>query len=117
MRIWLFNHYAVPPKYYPLARTSTFARYLQKAGHDVRIFAASSIHNSAGKNLIEGGKPYLSVVEEVLHGFTGKRREFSPMLMLVDTSFHRLVIFSFLLNCIRKDTCIAKSFLSPTTHA
>lgn len=64
MKIWLINHYAVPPKYYPLARTSTFARYLQKAGHDVRVFAASSIHNSAGKNLIEDEKPYLNIVED-----------------------------------------------------
>lgn len=52
MRIWLINHYAVPPQYYPLARTTNFAKYLMRMGHDVTIFAASSVHNSS-INLIE----------------------------------------------------------------
>lgn len=46
MNIWLINHYAVPPKYYPLARTTNFAKYLMRMGHTVTIFAASSVHNS-----------------------------------------------------------------------
>ncbi len=46
MNIWFINHYAVPTKYYPLARPATFAKYLIKAGHSVTIFAASSVHNS-----------------------------------------------------------------------
>lgn len=46
MKIWLINHYAVPIKYYPLARTTNFAKYLTKQGHNVTIFAASSVHNS-----------------------------------------------------------------------
>jgi len=52
MRIWLINHYAVPPQYYPLARPSMFAKNLIKAGHDVTIISASTVHNST-KNLIE----------------------------------------------------------------
>ena len=67
MKIWLINHYAVPPKYYPLARTTNFARYLQADGHDVRIFAASTVHNSGGKNLIEDGKPFIDILEDGIH--------------------------------------------------
>lgn len=52
MNIWLINHYAVPTKYYPLARPATFAKYLIKSGHKVTIFAASTVHNSS-LNLIE----------------------------------------------------------------
>lgn len=55
MKIWLINHYAVPPQYYPLARPSLFAKNLISMGHDVTIIAASTIHNSDCKNLIEDG--------------------------------------------------------------
>lgn len=51
MKIWLINHYAVPPQYYPLARQTYFAKYLMAMGHEVTIFAASTVHNS-DKNLI-----------------------------------------------------------------
>lgn len=57
MKVWLINHYAVPPSLYPLARTSDFARYLMQAGHTVTIFAASMVHN-AGINLIEDRSSY-----------------------------------------------------------
>lgn len=53
MDIWLINHYAVPPKYYPLARQTNFAKHLMAMGHSVTIFAASTVHNS-DKNLITG---------------------------------------------------------------
>ena len=53
MKIWLINHYAVPPQYYPLARPSLFAKNLIKMGHEVTIIAASTVHNS-DKNLING---------------------------------------------------------------
>lgn len=53
MDIWLINHYAVPPKYYPLARQTYFAKHLMAMGHTVTIFAASTVHNS-DKNLITG---------------------------------------------------------------
>lgn len=52
MKIWFINHYAVPPRYYPLARPSLFAKNLIKMGHTVTIIAASTVHNS-NKNLIE----------------------------------------------------------------
>ena len=57
MTIWLINHYAVPPKYYPLARQTYFAKYLMEMGHEVKIFAASSVHNSS-LNLITDGTPW-----------------------------------------------------------
>ena len=56
MNIWLFNHYAVPPALYPLARPYHFANHLQKKGHKVTIFAASSVHLS-DENLITDGRP------------------------------------------------------------
>ena len=52
LRIWLINHYAVPEKYHPLLRTTNFAKYLMRMGHDVIVFAASSVHNST-INLIQ----------------------------------------------------------------
>lgn len=56
MNIWFFNHYAVPTSLYPLARPYHFANHLQKKGHKVTIFAASSVHLS-DKNLITDGSP------------------------------------------------------------
>lgn len=56
MNIWFFNHYAVPTSLYPLARPYHFANHLQKKGHKVTIFAASSVHLS-DRNLITDGKP------------------------------------------------------------
>ena len=57
MNIWLFNHYAVPPSLYPLARPYHFAKFLQKKGHKVTIFAASSVHLS-DENLITDGSAW-----------------------------------------------------------
>lgn len=57
MRIWLIDHYGVPPKYYPLTRPTLFAKYLEKMGHEVVIFASSAVHNS-DVNLIEDGRLY-----------------------------------------------------------
>lgn len=52
LRIWLINHYAVPEAYHPLLRTTNFAKYLMRLGHEVTIFSASSVHNST-VNLIQ----------------------------------------------------------------
>ena len=57
MNIWLINHYAVPPQYYPLARPTDFARNLMAMGHQVTIFAASTVHNS-DRNLITDGRAF-----------------------------------------------------------
>ena len=66
MKIWLINNYAVPPQYYPLARQNYFARYLMQAGHEVTIFAASTVHNS-DLNLIEDNTPYREDVVDGVH--------------------------------------------------
>lgn len=66
MNIWLINHYAVPPKYYPLARQTYFAKYLMQMGHDVTIFAASTVHNS-DKNLITGRERWREEVVDGVH--------------------------------------------------
>ncbi len=66
MRIWLINHYAVPPEYYPLARQTNFAKYLQQMGHEVIIFAASTVHNS-NLNLIEDNSKYKKLSKNGIH--------------------------------------------------
>jgi len=64
MNIWIIDHYAVPPKYYPLARQTIFAKKLNEKGHTTTIFCASTVHNS-DKNLSNGAKLYR---EEVVDG-------------------------------------------------
>ena len=66
MNIWLINHYAVPPMYYPLARQTCFAKHLMKMGHDVTIFAASTVHNS-DKNLITDGQRWREETVDGVH--------------------------------------------------
>lgn len=57
-KIWLVNHYAMPPELEPRLRTIKFAEYLTKAGYDVTIFGASSMHNM-DLNLISGKEYYI----------------------------------------------------------
>ena len=66
MNIWLINHYAVPPKYYPLARQTNFAKNLMAMGHTVTIFAASSVHNS-DINLITDGRKWREETVDGVH--------------------------------------------------
>lgn len=66
MDIWLINHYAVPPKYYPLARQTYFAKHLMSMGHTVTIFAASTVHNS-NINLITDGSPWREETVDGVH--------------------------------------------------
>ena len=66
MNIWLINHYAVPPMYYPLARQTCFAKHLMEMGHDVTIFAASTVHNS-DKNLITDGRRWREETVDGVH--------------------------------------------------
>ena len=68
MNIWLINHYAVPTKYYPLGRPATFAKYLMRAGHEVTIFSASTVHNSSPQiNLIKGNELYKEDYVDGIH--------------------------------------------------
>ena len=66
MNIWLINHYAVPPKYYPLARQTYFAKHLMAMGHTVTIFAASTVHNS-DLNLITDGSRWREETVDGVH--------------------------------------------------
>lgn len=102
MRIWLINHYAVPPEYYPLARQTYFAKYLQRKGHEVIIFAASTVHNS-DLNLIADSTPYrklqkngVKYVVVKCHGYKGNgmdrifnMTEFALKLPKVCTHFRK----------------------------
>jgi len=65
MNIWLINHYAVPPKYYPLARTTNFAKYLIRKGYSVTIFAASSIHNSCINLITDRSKKRTETIDGI----------------------------------------------------
>jgi glycosyltransferase involved in cell wall biosynthesis len=46
MRLWLFNHYALPPSDSGITRHFDFASRLVERGHDVTIFASSFDHYS-----------------------------------------------------------------------
>lgn len=46
MNIWIVNHYAIPPSMGGLVRHYYFSKYLQKKGHNVKIFTSSKIHNT-----------------------------------------------------------------------
>lgn len=76
MKIWIIDHYSVPVKYYPLARNTNFARQLIKRGHEVIIFAASTVHNSV-KNLTEQGKKYIEVKDGEVRYVLVKCRQYS----------------------------------------
>ena len=46
MKIWIINHYAIPPSLGGLVRHYYFSKYLQERGHEVKIFTSSKIHNT-----------------------------------------------------------------------
>jgi len=46
MKIWIINHYAMPPSLGGLARHYYFSKFLQQRGHEVKLFSSSKIHNS-----------------------------------------------------------------------
>lgn len=58
MRIWIINHYAIPPSMGGLVRHYYFSKYLQEKGHEVKIFTSSKIHN-ADINMITGKQLFL----------------------------------------------------------
>ena len=56
--IWILHHYAIPNQIGVGERPYRFAKYLTKKGYKVKVFAASTIHNS-GENLITDSRKYL----------------------------------------------------------
>lgn len=63
-KIWIFNHYAAPPKHLGLTRHYDIARVLVAQGYQVTIFCSSVIHYKY-YNVITDGSSYL---EEVVEG-------------------------------------------------
>lgn len=58
----------MPVKYYPLARAAAFAKYLIRAGHQVTIFAASTVHNTNPCiNLINNAARYKEEFVDGIH--------------------------------------------------
>lgn len=58
MKVWIINHYAIPPSYGGLVRHYYFSKYLTEKGHTVKIFTSSKIHNS-DVNMISDNSLYL----------------------------------------------------------
>ena len=46
MRIWIVNHYATDMYFDGAGRHQSFAKYLIRDGNEVKIFCASTVHNS-----------------------------------------------------------------------
>lgn len=66
MKVWIINHYAIPPSLGGLVRHYYFSRYLQEKGHEVKIFTSSKIHNT-DVNMITDKKSY---IEKDMDGVT-----------------------------------------------
>ena len=56
-KVWIFNHYATSTFFDHGGRHYYFAKYLIRAGYDVKIFCASTVHNTE-KNLITDSRTY-----------------------------------------------------------
>lgn len=73
MNIWIIDHYAVPEKYYPLIRQTIFAKKLIQKGYSVRIFSASTVHNS-DINLIDDSALFREeLIDDVLYTYINCR--------------------------------------------
>lgn len=59
INIWIINHYAMPPKYEVRVRNNIMAKYLIKNGHKVKIFSASTIHNTNINLITDKSKLYI----------------------------------------------------------
>lgn len=57
-KVWILNHYAMPPQYEVRIRNNKMAEFMQKKGYDVTLIGASTMHNS-NINLIEGNQKYI----------------------------------------------------------
>lgn len=56
--VWIFNHYAMPPKYEVRVRNNKMAEFMKEKGYNVTIFGASTMHNT-DINLIEDNERYI----------------------------------------------------------
>lgn len=58
MKLWIVNHYAIPPAFGGLNRHYYFSNILESMGVDTRIFSSSKIHNTE-LNFIEGKELFI----------------------------------------------------------
>lgn len=66
MKIWLVNHYAIPPSQAGITRHYAFARELQRRGHQVTVVAAGFDHVTRRETRLEAGEKWrLEIVEGV----------------------------------------------------
>lgn len=91
MNIWIVNHYAIPPSMGGLVRHYYFSKYLQKKGHNVRIFTSSKIHNTE-LNMIRDASLYKEeIVDDVEYTFVRSRdykgNGIDRMVNMVDLPF------------------------------
>ena len=57
MKIWIVNHYAIPPAFGGLNRHYYFSREFRKKGIETRIFSSGKIHNT-DINMTENSELY-----------------------------------------------------------
>ncbi len=57
-RLWIVNHYAIPPAYGGLNRHYYFSKYLRDLGYETKIFTSAQIHNS-DINFTEKGRLFV----------------------------------------------------------
>lgn len=58
MKIWIFNHYAIPPDTPGITRHYDFAREFIRQGHEVCIFAAGFNHRSRKEERLTGNQVF-----------------------------------------------------------
>lgn len=75
--IWIINHYAMPPKYEVRVRSNMMAKYLQKLGYNVKIFSASTIHNTNINLIIDKRKLFVTKTYENLNFVHIRTRNYS----------------------------------------
>lgn len=75
MNVWIVNHYAIPPSMGGLVRHYYFSKYLQKKGHNVKIFTSSKIHNT-DINMIRDKALYKEKIEDGVEYTFVKSRDY-----------------------------------------
>ena len=91
MNIWIVNHYAIPPSMGGLVRHYYFSKYLQKKGHNVKIFTSSKIHNT-DINMIKDKSLYKEEMEDGVEYTFVRSRDYKGngldrILNMIDTPF------------------------------
>lgn len=64
-KVWIFNHYAIPPKVGGITRHFDFAKQLAERGYSVTIFASSFDHKQRVEMLEKGKKFKIEEYEKV----------------------------------------------------